>query len=164
MKKRIEFDYNEDTGLTIAKLYTSKGLFFGMAVKHPDDKFKPSYSVGMKIAEARAYINMYNALIRDKKLELKGIKRLLAAMPEEATNRNYATNLEKTIENEILELKTQKRNRQTSIKIAIESRNIYIRSRSINREEREKVLAGLGEAIGALGKLQEQVNSAKEKE
>lgn len=164
MKKRIEFDYNEHTGLTIAKLYTSRGLFCGMAVKHPDDKFKPSYSVGMNIAEARAYINMYNALIRDKKLELKGIKRLLAALPEEATNRNYATNLERAIEDEILELKCRKKSYQISIRTAIESRNIYIRSRSINREERKKVLAGLGEAIGALGKLQEQVNSTKEKE
>lgn len=160
MKKRITFDYDESTGLTIAQLRTPKGTFFGMSQKHPDDPFNPSYSIGTEIAEARAYINFINAKIADKRNELKGVKRLLCAMPAGYTNRIYAENLYVTIGGEIFDLEEEKRLWQKKINNVIEGRNIYIRSRSATKEEKEKLRNAIKEGFKAIS----QVKTAKEEE
>lgn len=139
MKKQISFDYDLDTGLTIAQLKTKKGIYFGTSCKHPDDPFTPSYSVGTNIAEARANISLINAQIEDKKLELKGIKRLLAAMPEDVSGRKYAVNLAAAIKSEIIALKKNKIEYKKIINNAIEARKIYLHSRSMTREEKERM-------------------------
>ena len=160
MKKRITFDYDEKTGLTIAQLRTSKGTFFGMSQKHPDDPFPPSPSIGTEIAEARAYINFINDKIYDKKNELKGLKRLLCAMPPEAPGRHYAENLYVAIIYEISELKEERYFWKKKINNIIEGRNIYIRSRSATKEEKEKMRAAVAEGFKTIS----QVKSAKEEE
>ena len=152
MKKHIGFKINND--LTIATLKTSRGTYFGIARKNSEkDPLNPSVMLGCEIAEKRAYINLYKDLIKDKKIERKGIERLLAAMPEGKPGRKYAVHMLNTINNEIQEYKDLIDYEQRSIKHLIEGRAIYLRSRTMNKEEREKAMAGLGEAISTLGKI-----------
>ena len=153
MKKRITFDYDEENGLMIAQLRVGGKTYFGTAAKNPgdDDPFPPSYSIGEKIAEARAYKSMYSDKIAEKKLELKGVKRVFCAMPPGTKNRNYVEHLYLAIIDEIKELEDLKRRCDKSISTAIESRGIYVRSRLMKKEQRKEVLKELGKAIKVLG-------------
>lgn len=160
MKKKISFDYDKETGLTIAQLRTPKGTFFGMSQKHPDDPFPSSETIGCEIAEARAYINFINNQIYDKNNELKGLKRLLCAIPIEVLNRCYAERLYKAITFEINDLKNEKRNWKAKINHLIEARGVYIRSRSATKEEKEKMRAAIAEGFKSIS----QVKTAKEEE
>ena len=151
MKKKLSFDYDEESGIMIAQLRTGGKTYFGMATKNPeDDPFPPSFSIGEKIAGARAYRNMYSDQIIDKKFELKGLERLLAAMPVGAVNRHYVEHLYNAIVYELEGLKLAQYECDKAVNTAIESRNIYIKSRKINKEERDKMLDQLGEAIKRL--------------
>jgi hypothetical protein len=149
MKHKIDFDYNED-GFTLATLRTSVGTFYGTSCKHPDDKFSPSYMTGCTIAEARAWINFCNKQIANKKLELKGLKRLLAAMPEGKPGREYAENLYAAIEKEIEDYKQDKIYFKNSIDVAIDSRRIYINSRSMTKEEKENMRKLIKQSFSSL--------------
>lgn len=160
MKKKISFDYDEEDGLTIATLKTSKGTFYGISCKHPDDKFHSSYSVGTDIAEARAHISFINSQIYDKKNELKGLNRLLAAMPDNAPGIHYPRNLRQAIIFEIDNLKKEKELWKSKVNQIIEGRKIYIRSRSATKEEKEKMRAAIAESFKTLS----QVKTAKEEE
>jgi hypothetical protein len=160
MKKKISFDYDKEAGLTIAQLRTPKGTFFGTSQKHPDDKFNSSEYIGSEIAEARAYINFINDKIYDKKNELKGLKRLLCAMPPETPGRNYAEHLYKAISFEISDLEEDKQFYKNRINQVIEARKIYIRSRSATKEEKEKMQAAITEGFKTIS----QVKTAKEEE
>lgn len=160
MKKKISFDYDEEAGLTIATLKTSKGTFYGTSCKHPDDKFHSSYSIGTQIAEARANINLCNKLIANKKLEQKGLKRLLAAMPEDNPGFRYVVHLIDAIQNEIYDIIGEKKTWKKTINSAIDARGMYIRSRSTDKKEKDKYLQTLGQAIHDLG----IINKAKDKE
>lgn len=150
MKYKFTYDYDKETGFTIGHLRTSKGLFFGTSCQHPDDPFPPSEITGASIAEARCYINLYNKLIAEKKIELKGIKRLLAAMPEGYTNRCYAENLYKAIETEIEDLNYKKLNEKAIINGTIDGRGAYIRSRSATKEEKEQMRKAIIEGFNTL--------------
>ena len=150
MKHKINFDYNED-GFTLATLKTSIGTFYGTSCKHPDDKFSPSYMTGCTIAEARAWINLCNKQIANKKLELKGLQRLLAAMPEGKPGREYAENLYAAIKKEIKGYKQDKIYFKNAINVAIDSRRIYIQSRSTTREEKENMRNVIKQSFAALG-------------
>lgn len=152
MKKKIDFDYNADTGHTIATLTTEYGTFIGEAQIHPDDPFRPSYSVGMEIAEARAKIQMYNQRIRDKKMEMKGLERLLCAIPKEKKNRHYAENLYLAMCNELNQLYNSKFDEQYKIKETIRAREVYIRSRSTSKEDKEEFAKKIQMAFDALSK------------
>ena len=156
MKRQISFDYDKESGMTIATLKTNKGTFYGSSCKHPDDTFPASYSVGMNIAEARANINLCNYLLKEKRLEIKGLKRLAAAMPEDKDGYVYILRLIDAIHEEIYDLIDLKIMWKRNINTAIESRALYINSRTTNREEREKYLKTLGEAIHNLGELSKQ--------
>lgn len=150
MKHKIDFDYNED-GFTLATLKTSIGTFYGTSCKHPDDKFSPSYMTGCTIAEARAWINLCNKQIANKKLELKGLKRLLAAMPENKPGREYAENLYAAIEKEIEGYKQDKIYFKNTIDVAIDSRRIYLKSRSMTKEEKENMRNVIKQSFAVLG-------------
>ena len=156
MKKKISFDYDKETGLTIATLKTKKGTFFGTSNKHPDDDLAPSYSVGLNLAEARANISLINKQIAEKRIETKTLERLLHSMPQDIKGRNYVINLLNAIHREIYHLKEQKEEWQNLIFNTIEARKLYIKSRKTNKEEREVRLKKLGDAIGALGKFNNQ--------
>lgn len=150
MKYKFTYDYDKETGFTVGQLRTSKGLFFGASCQHPDDPFPPSEIMGASIAEARCYINLYNKLIADKKIELKAIKRLLAAMPEGCTNRCYVENLYKAIMSEIEDLKFRKQNEKSIINNTIDGRRIYIKSRSATKEEKERMQKAIVEGFNTL--------------
>lgn len=139
MKHKISFDYNEAQGLTIATLKTSRGTFYGTSYKHPDDKYSSSYIIGTNIAEARAWINFYNKEITNKKLELKGLKRLLAAMPDDKPGKEYVWRLHNAIETEIEDLKIEKALYKGEVSANIEARNIYLRSRNLSKEDRKRI-------------------------
>lgn len=139
MKKTISFDYDKEAGLTIATLKTSKGTFYGSSCKHPDDTLSASYSVGTNIAEARAYISLYNKLIADKTIELKGLQRLVNAMPNDNEGFRYVDNLKRAIIEEKNMLKEQRAYWKAVISINIEARGMYLRSRSMSKEEKEKM-------------------------
>lgn len=150
MKYKFTYDYDKETGFTVGQLRTSKGLFFGASCQHPDDPFPPSEIMGASIAEARCYINLYNKLIADKKIELKAIKRLLAAMPEGCTNRCYVENLYNAIMSEIEDLKFRKQNEKFIINNKIDGRRIYIKSRSATKEEKERMQKAIVEGFNTL--------------
>lgn len=152
MKKKIDFNYDADTGHTIATLTTEYNTFIGEAQIHPDDPFRPSYSIGMDIAEARAKIQMYNQRIRDKKIEMKGVERLLCAIPKEKKNRHYAENLYLAMCNELDQLYQSKFAEQSKIKEVIRAREIYIRSRSTSKEDKEEFAKKIQLAFDALNK------------
>ena len=158
MKKKISFDYDEKAGLTMATLKTSKGTFYGMSCKHPDDKFPSSYSIGTNIAEARAYINLYNKLIADKTIELKGLQRLMNSMPDTNEGFHYVSNLYYAIKNERCKFKDERAYWKAIVKNNIEARGIYLRSRTTNKKEKEAYLKKLGEGIEMLGKLNKDKN------
>ena len=40
MKKKLSFDYDEESGVMIAQLRVGGRTYFGTAVKHPDDPLK----------------------------------------------------------------------------------------------------------------------------
>jgi hypothetical protein len=153
MKHKIEFDYDEKNGLTIATLRTNKGTFFGTSYKNPDDPLAPSYVTGTNIAECRAWINYCNKQIADKRLELKGLQRLLAAMPEECTNRWYAENLYNAIENEINVIKDQRAGLKKNVFNLIEARRIYLASRSMTKEQKENMKAVIKQSFEDLSKM-----------
>lgn len=153
MKKRTEFDYDKETGLTIAKLRTSKGTFFGCANIHPDDPLPPSYSVGMSIAEARANINLINHLMKEKRCEIKAMNRLLNSMPETAVDRIYVENLRNAMIKELNDLKEDKQAVKEVIFTTIESRKLYIKSRTMDKKARDESLEKLGEAIKQLDQV-----------
>lgn len=153
MKKRIDFDYDEESGLTIARLETSIGNFCGMSCKHPDDPLHPSFIVGTNIAEARANINMINKQLELKRYELKGLKRLKGSMPSDIKGYHYVENLYDAILDEVLKLKREKAEWKHFIDATINGRSIFIRSRTTNKEERGKFLKELGQRISDLNKL-----------
>ena len=153
MRQKISFDYNEEIGLTIATLKTSYGTFYGSSCKHPDDHFHSSYSVGTQLAEARAHINLCNKLIADKRLERKGLKRLLAAMPKDKDGYKYAKNLDNAIQNEIYQLIGEKLSWKAIVQHSIEGRAMYLRSRTTDKKAKAAYLQTIGQAIHDLGEV-----------
>ncbi len=151
MKKRLSFDYDEEFGLMIAQLKVGGKTYFGTAVKHPDDPFPPSFSVGEKIAGARAYISMYNDKLEEKRIELKGVGRIFNSMPLDNPGTKYVFGMLNALNREYENLLYEREECRQTVARAIEARELYIRSRTINREERQKKLNELGEAIEQLG-------------
>ena len=151
MKKKLSFDYDEESGVMIAQLRVGGRTYFGTAVKHPDDPFPPSFSVGEKIAGARAYISMYNDKLAEKRIELKGVGRVFNSMPLDNPGTKYVAGMLNALNQEYENLLYEREEYRQTIARAIEARELYIRSRTTNREEKQKKLDELGEAIKQLG-------------
>lgn len=155
MKKEIITSKDKET--TIVVLKTKLGDFDGVAYfNSEEDPFGPSISVGVNIAEARAYINYYKAVIKEKKSEIKGLDRLLSAMPTDTDGYIYALRLKRAILNEWLEAIDGMEFFIEQIKVAIESRQLYVKSRSSSAADREKYLKNLGAAIGSLKQVEDK--------
>lgn len=150
MKKRISFDYDEESGVMIAQLRVGGKTYFGTAVKHPDDPFPPSFSVGEKIAGARAYISMYNDKLEEKRIELKVVGRIFNSIPLDNPGTKYVFGLLNTLNKEYENLLYEREEYRKSIRTAIEARELYIRSRTTNKEERDKILNQIGESFKQL--------------
>lgn len=158
--KVIDSFFNETTGTTIITVSTPYGVFKGQALFNAEaEKFPPSTYVGMEIAESRACIAAYNEAIKRKKEQLKGIKRLIFSCDNNALVLRYANRIKNSITTEINDLLAEKEDYQKAIKIAIEARGIYTRSRLVSKEERERYLKDISDGLKALGQ-----NSSKEEE
>ena len=150
MKKRLSFDYDEESGIMIAQLRVGGKTYFGTAVKHPDDPFPPSFSVGEQIAGARAYISMYNDKLEEKRIELKGVGRVFYSMPFDNPGTKYVLNMLNALNQEYEKLLDERKGYRKLVKTAIEARELYIRSRTTNKEERDKILNQIGESFKQL--------------
>lgn len=128
MKVRYDTNvYGLNKEITKTRLYTPIGVFTGEARFNSEtDPFPPSIIVGAEIAETRAEIKYIKALIRDKKAQLKGLRR--------AGVKNIIYDV---ILNEIKDLKEELKESYDHIAYWIKSREQYVRSRSVTKEERE---------------------------
>ena len=154
---KTEIITSKDKETTIVVLKTKLGDFDGVAYFNSDeDPFGPSTSIGVNIAEARAYINYYKAVIREKKAEVKGLDRLLSAMPFDTEGYKYALRLKKAIMDEWLEAIDGIDFFNEQIKVAIESRQLYVKSRSSSAAEKEQYLKNLGAAISSLKEIKDK--------
>lgn len=148
--KIINIDTHENH--TFVTLQTPIGIFTGVSTFNKDeDPLEPSAIIGGRIAEDRAYIQFYNELLRDKRNELKGIKRLINSSNRSKPGMNHLIRMWSTMYYEYMELLSKRREYKQDIDAAIESRKIYVRSRIENKEEKQKKLEELGNAIKTLG-------------
>lgn len=137
--------------ITYTTIYTEIGQFTGLAKFNREaDPFPPSMITGGRISELRAYIKYYKEYKKLKKAEFKGLRRLDYAIPHDKKSAKYINNLLFTISQEIREYQNNIEQCQAIIDNLIESRAIYIRSRSTDKKLREKNLKQLGDAIAAL--------------
>lgn len=140
--------------VTIVTIATEIGEFEGRAYfNDEEDKFRPSTITGGKIAENRAKIKYVKEKIKRKEYELKGVKRLLASMPPSKQGYVYAIHLRDAIQREIEDYIFEWQEYDFNIKMAIEGRSMYVRSRSIDKKERNKFFQQLGESLQQLDRL-----------
>ena len=148
MKRKTDFRITDDNNTVLCILKVGDQTFFGEASKNTEtDPFPGSYSIGTRIAEARAYKEYYQYLIRSKKLELKGVKRVLYSTK---TGRAHILNVYNAIVKEIANLRFEIYNCDNEIKTAIKSRELYIKSRQTDKKERDRALKTLEEGFKAL--------------
>ena len=122
--------------VTTITITTDIGEFEGKAYFNADaDELNPSEIIGCRIAENRAKIKYYKEKIKRKKYELKGIERLIAAMPADKSGYSYAIRLRAAIQNEINEYIEWWNICEKDINAAIEGRAMYLRSRTIDKKE-----------------------------
>lgn len=152
--KIISCEYDEKTGRTVAKLGTELGIFIGQSFFNKEkDPLRPSRLIGGQLAENNAYQRYYQQILKNQKQELKGLNRLLAAMPDNIQGKKYAKNLYNTIKTEINETEwtlIELKERRNQI---IKGRSIYIRSRTIDKKERAQMLQSLGDSLASLSNI-----------
>ncbi len=147
--KIVETEYND--GYTKVVLATSIGNFIGESKKSDKDPLPPSRLMGGQLAESRAYLKYYKELIKRKSCELKGLKRLITAMPPTKEGSKYVKNLYNIVLQEYLDLDKKYNEELGNINNIIEGRAIFVRSRTTDKKEKEKYLKDLKAAIKALG-------------
>lgn len=155
---RVKTVDNTSTVTTVT-IATDIGEFQGQAFFNAEaDGLNPSAITGGKIAENRARIKYLKEKIKRKKYELKGVERLLAAMPPGKQGYVYAIHLKDAIENEIKEYLKEWESCDHTIKTTIEGRAMYIRSRTIDKKDRDKFFKELGNALQQLDKTTKDKN------
>ena len=155
---KIEFEYSENTGNTLAKLTSKQGVFYGLA-KYNEEKepFPPSYMFGMRLAEDRVLITYYKELIRQAYLQYKGLSRAeKATRPHKTETLHYIHGAMKAITQEIDEYKKSIEHYTADIESAKDSRRLYIRSRSMSKEDRKKIKDGIKKSFETLSKINTQ--------
>lgn len=139
--------------VTTVTIITDIGEFVGVARFNAEkDPLNPSAVIGGRIAENRAKLKYYKQKIKNKKYELKGLNRLLSSMPLRTKGRSYVVHTCNAIQSEINEYYDICESCKYDIETAIEGRAMYLRSRTMNKENRDKFLNELGESIKKLGK------------
>ena len=138
--------------ITVVELTTPIGKFYGGSTFNEDkDPLKPSPILGGRIAEDRAYIQFYNKLLENKRLELKSVKRLLNSSNPEKSGYNHIKKMYDIINNELEDLQTIKSFYKKDIQEALDGRRLFIQSRTEDKETKKQKLDQLGSAIKALG-------------
>lgn len=158
--KRISYDYDEQTGSTIAKLVTKQGTFYGTAdYNEEEETLPPSYMFGMRLAEDRAYIKYYKCLLNQAKEQLRGLKRAEAAVPADKKEALHyihgamsAVDLEKSLYEDAITML------EHDLEQAIKDRKLYIRSRSATREEKEQQKKAIKQAFKTLSQVKQDKN------
>ena len=153
MKTKVtDVTYTSDHVYTVVELTTPIGRFYGKSTFNEDkDPLKPSAILGGRIAEDRAYIEFYNQLMINKRIELKGIKRLLDSSNPDKSGYNHIKKMYDVISHELEDLKTMKQFYQRDIKEAVDGRRLFVQSRTEDKETKKQKLDQLGSAIKALG-------------
>lgn len=112
MKSKIKLvysDYNEETGVSIARIQTPYGVFKGKARLNPQDADTASHYEGCKYAEMRAYIKYFKFMIKIKRTAYDELQKLYNQLkystPAVAQNdivlnliNDYMTDLNNTIQ------------------------------------------------------------------
>ncbi len=159
MKMKVIKEY-EEGNTTCVFLQTRLGIFKGVAKFNATlDPLPPSKVTGHRIAELRAYKAYFKEEAKLKKAEIKGLKRLISALPSNKDGFKYAERLINAIEKELREYEDNILECDKLIRNCIESRNIYIKSRTTNKAERNKKLKELGDAIAALKTVTQDKNN-----
>lgn len=151
---KVDFFDGED-GRTYAVLTTKQGKFFGDSKYNVQtEKLPPSYMVGSRIAEDRAWVQYYLYMLRQTETQKKGVLRTWNSIPADKKEvKHYVGGTLKAIQKEIDMYQANINFYKRDINDAIEARKLYIRSRSATKEEKERQKKALGEAMAALGKL-----------
>jgi chorismate mutase len=153
VKTKVDLSFSENNGNTTASLHAKDKVFLGISTCNSEDPFPPSYSIGARIAEARAYKHFYQDQINNKKNELKGVKRILYSFPKDHKDIKYIQHMYNAITKEIEELKLNIAECDHEIATAIESRALYVKSRRTNRKDRAEGQKKLQEAFDMLAKV-----------
>ena len=139
--KLTEAYYDEDTGVSVARIQTNLGQFSGMAVLNKEDIEVKSNFAGCKLAESRAYIKYLKAKIKNIKIEIKGIQDL-AKMLEGRNdyNKNSIENrklrhLTFIKQNQITEIENKITSIKKSMDDYLEKRILYIDKNKNKGEE-----------------------------
>ena len=114
---------------------------------YPKEIFLVSAKRKVNLESLIAYINKQ---LENKRQELKGITRLLNSMPKDNPGYHYAKGTERAILKEIEELKDKKQYCKNYIDRKIEGRKIFIRSRSLTKEEKAETVKKIKEGFKAL--------------
>lgn len=100
--KIIDSYFDEEFGVSYVKINTSVGAFEGSAFLHPDDKEEySSRFFGCQLAEIRALIKYYKALIRMKNDNIKIVKNIYNTLEQNKHFNSkyfYARQLRKQLE------------------------------------------------------------------
>lgn len=98
--------YEKDTGKSVFILGTEYGAYIGEAYLHPDDATIESPTVGMTIAEKRAYIALYENQKDNLDTEIEELEMLLKEAKQE--RRLFATARKKAVRdlNKYIEVKS----------------------------------------------------------
>ena len=126
---KVKYESKQIGKITVTKILTPIGNFEGLAFFNDEkDPFEPSKIIGSTISECRAENIFLKAQIKDKKAQLKGLSRA-------GINEGKVVNI---IKAEIAELQHQIDENDDAIDYWIRSREKYVESRTIPKEEKEK--------------------------
>ena len=157
--KVINIDQNEDASLTTVTLATPIGEFKGTARFNFDkDPLPPSRMMGGRIAEDRAYIAYLTQLKKIKYYESKGVMRAINSLKKSSTELNYLENIVEVINDALLAIDLKRDAYIKDIEDAVRGREMFVRSRTEDKEYKKQKLEELGDAIKALGQ-----NTSKDK-
>lgn len=157
--KVINIDQNEDASLTTVTLATPIGEFKGTARFNFDkDPLPPSRMMGGRIAEDRAYIAYLTQLRKIKHYESKGVIRAINSLKKSSTELNYLENIVEVINDALLAIDLKRDAYIKDIEDAVRGREMFVRSRTEDKEYKKQKLEELGDAIKALGQ-----NTSKDK-
>lgn len=158
MKAKItdiqELNLENNIKETIVTLSTPHGKFIGKSRYVPTyDKSNPSNIMGGEIATNRAYINYLKYLLTTKENELKGLKRLAFAMPNTKEGYEYIEHLRRAMIQEWINLYEEKSRLEEQIKSWKQARLSVNRSLNLDKEEKEKYIQTVKDALKDLSKV-----------
>ena len=154
---KIIEDKDDNLYKTTITIGTPIGEFTGSAIYNPEHDDTPySPITGGIIAESRAYIKYLDVLLKDRESQLKGLRRLRYAMPENKDGYIYVRRLEAAIFKEWLDFFEARSGLSGKIQDIYKSKQMVKNSLDKDlREQRKQIHKDLQEE---LSKLKETLN------